>query len=141
MENKGFNPRSLSLQAGLNATAVRDMLEGRSRFPRYDTIKAIAEALDTSPAFLMGEASVLTDAVAAGVADDLELLTEVISRLQEVTGELNKKLSPRDFAAMATTIYKRIQTSDERKKNIGSIRPQIFDLLDYQALRQKRAGK
>ena len=29
MAEQGFNPRSLSLRAGLNATAVRDMIEGR----------------------------------------------------------------------------------------------------------------
>ena len=45
METKGFNPRSLSLAAGLNATAVRDMLEGRTMSPRYDTARSLAYAL------------------------------------------------------------------------------------------------
>lgn len=40
MNSQGLNPRSLSLKAGLGATAVRDMLEGRARFPRYDTAVA-----------------------------------------------------------------------------------------------------
>jgi transcriptional regulator with XRE-family HTH domain len=140
MEERGFNPRSLSLKAGLNATAVRDMLEGRSRFPRYDTAQALAAALDTTPAMLMSEGDVANDVTAKGIGfgDDLELLTEIISRLQEATDELNRELSPRDFAAMTATIYHRVRDSEERKKRISAIRPQIHDLLDYETLRQKR---
>lgn len=139
MEEQGFNPRSLSLKAGLSPTAVRDMLEGRSRFPRYDTAKALAEALDTTPAFLMGDEKFVRDMSSAGkgLVQDMELLTEIITRLREVTEETNRKLSPRDFAAMTTTIYKRIQACEAQKKKIGAIHPQILDLLDYEMLRQK----
>lgn len=140
MEEHGFNPRSLSLRAGLNATAVRDMLEGRSRFPRYDTARSLAEALDTTPALLMGDQKSASEAALKGATfgQDLELLTEIVARLQEVTDELDRKLPPRDFAAMTTTIYRRFKDSAERKKKISSIRPQIRDLLDYQMLRRKR---
>jgi transcriptional regulator with XRE-family HTH domain len=143
MEDQGFNPRSLSLKAGLNATAVRDMLEGRSRFPRYDTAQALANALSTTPALLMSDSeSSGADALkGAAFGQDLELLTEIIARLQEVTDEMSRKLSPRDFAAMAATIYHRIQDSDDRKKKVSMIRPQIHDLLDYEMLRQKRIHK
>src|ERR1700734_2199679 len=86
MEKHGFNPRSLSLKAGLNATAVRDMLEGRSRFPRYDTVEALAEALSTTPALLMSDSDTASDVANKGKAfgQDLEILTEIIARLQEV---------------------------------------------------------
>jgi len=143
MEERGYNPRSLSLKAGLNATAVRDMLEGRSRFPRYDTAQALAAALDTTPALLMSDASIANEvnAKSIGFGDDLELLTEIISRLQETVGELNRPLSPRDFAAMTATIYHRVRDGEERKKRIGAIRPQIHDLLDYETLRQKRGRR
>lgn len=139
MEQQGYNPRSLSLKAGLNATAVRDMLEGRSRFPRYDTAEALAAALDTTPALLMSDKETADEMSlkGKGFAQDLELLTEILTRLQEVTEELDQKLSARDFAAMAATIYNRIQESEDNKKKISSIRPQIHDLLEYQALRQK----
>ncbi|HEU0117742.1 MAG TPA: helix-turn-helix transcriptional regulator, partial [Alphaproteobacteria bacterium] len=98
MDEQGFNPRSLSLKAGLNATAVRDMLEGRSRFPRYDTVKALAEALGTTPALLMSdnEAAKEVDIKGLVFGQDLELLTEILTRLQEVTVDLNRKLPPRD---------------------------------------------
>jgi len=143
MEQRNLNPRSLSLKAGMNATAVRDMLDGRSRFPRYDTIQALAEVLGTTPALLMGdnEAALEVSNKGDGFAHDLDLLTEIITRLQEITEELNRKLDPRDFAAMATSIYRRLQDSGERKKSISQIRPQIHDLLDYEMLRQKRAKR
>lgn len=141
MDKHGYNPRSLSLKAGLNATAVRDMLDGRSRFPRYDTIQAMAEALDTTPALLMGDAAAAQEVSAKGqdFGHNLELLTEIITRLQEVTAELNYKLSPRDFAAMATTMYRRFQDYPNQDHLGDAIRPQIVDMLDYTSLRQKRA--
>ena len=143
MEKHGYNPRSLSLKAGLNATAVRDMLDGRSRFPRYDTIQAMAEVLDTTPALLMGDKDAAEEVASKGqgFGQDLELLTEIITRLQEVTDELNHKLSPRVFAAMAATIYRRLQDNPGHKASGDSIRPQIVDLLDYDLLRQKRGRR
>jgi len=143
MEQRGLNPRSLSLKAGLNATAVRDMLDGRSRFPRYDTIQAMSEVLDTTPALLMGDAEIALEVSARGqgFSQDLELLTEIITRLQEVTEEQDRKLSPRDFAAMAATLYRRMRENPEQKKGTDNLRPQILDLLDYDTLRQKRANK
>ena len=143
MEDRGFNPRSLSLKAGLNATAVRDMIEGRSRFPRYDTAMALANALDTTPAQLMSDSEVRGEVAknGKGFGEDLELLTEIIARLQEVTNELDRKIAPRDFAAMTATIYKRMQEAEQSKQKVSSIRPQIIDLLDFEMLRQKKARR
>ena len=44
MEAGGFNQKSLSHAAGLNETAVRDILIGKSRHPRHDTVQKIANA-------------------------------------------------------------------------------------------------
>jgi len=139
MEQKGFNPRSLSLKAGLNATAVRDMLEGRTKFPRYDTARALAGALGTTPVTLMGDAGAAAEASPKGrqCGADLELLTEIITRLQQAVAEHHRRVSPRDFAAMTATLYRRLQGSESRRKGAGSIRPQIHDLLDYERLRGK----
>jgi len=143
MEESGHNPRSLSLKAGLNATAVRDMLEGRSRFPRYDTVKALAETLNTTPALLMSDNDTASEVALKGLVfgQDLELLAEIIARLQEITAEVGKKLAPRDFAAMTASIYKRMQDGEDRKRKISGIRPQIHDLLEYEMLRQKRGRR
>jgi len=45
MEAKGFNPRSLSLAAGLAVTSVRDLIQ-RTENPGIGTLYKIAEALD-----------------------------------------------------------------------------------------------
>lgn len=45
MEAAGFNQKSLARIAGLNETAVRDILVGKSRHPRHDTLQKLAAAL------------------------------------------------------------------------------------------------
>ncbi len=144
MDEQGLNPRSLSLRAGLNATAVRDMIEGRSRFPRYDTVQALADVLHTTPAYLMSSDKTASAIQSKGEAygKDLEILTEIIARLQEVASENDRELTPREFAAMSMTIYRRLLESEAsmaRKQLFNAIRPQILDLLEYDALRKKRA--
>ena len=48
MEAGGFNQKSLARAAGLNQTAVRDILIGKSQHPRHDTIEKLAASLDCS---------------------------------------------------------------------------------------------
>ncbi len=45
MKERDFTQKSLALKSGLNETAVRDILQGRSKRPSYDTLKAIADTL------------------------------------------------------------------------------------------------
>jgi len=45
MREAGYNPRSLSLKAGLGVTAVRDIVDGRIASPRYQTLEALARVL------------------------------------------------------------------------------------------------
>lgn len=146
MDEQGLNPRKLSLLAGLNATAVRDMIEGRSRFPRYDTVQSLANTLGTTPAQLMSTPETNDEIRAHGglFGQNIELLTEIITRLQEASVELERELSPREFAAMVAAIYRRLQESGSdvpMKNKIGSIKPQVCDLLEYDMLRQKRVKK
>jgi transcriptional regulator with XRE-family HTH domain len=54
----GFNQKSLARFAGLNETAVRDILKGRSKNPRLDTLEALARALDCTVVQLAGGRSV-----------------------------------------------------------------------------------
>ena len=143
MNAQNLNPRKLSLLAGLNATAVRDMIEGRSRFPRYDTVQALAAVLNTTPALLMSSEKVGGEIKAKGNAfgQDIELLAEIIARVKEVAAEHDRDLSPREFAAMAATIFRRLQERGEtvqRKNQSQTIKPQIHDLLEYEMLRHKR---
>ena len=58
MRDAGYNPRSLSLAAGLGMTAVRDILDGRIASPRYQTLEALSRLLGVSVGWLMnGEAA------------------------------------------------------------------------------------
>lgn len=161
MAQKSFNPRSLSLKAGLNPTAVRDMLEGRAKFPRYDTVEALAHALEVTPAQLMGgkDETIRSGAKTAAPAapsdetasvqsppdpladDDLNLLTEIITRLHEVAEEHKQKLAAPDFAAMVTTIYRHMQNDKPTpQKRPSTLTPTIESLMTYETLR-KQAGK
>ncbi|HEX4505066.1 MAG TPA: S24 family peptidase, partial [Alphaproteobacteria bacterium] len=53
MRDAGYNPRSLSLAAGLGVTAVRDILDGRVASPRGQTIEALARLLGVGVGWLM----------------------------------------------------------------------------------------
>lgn len=44
MEEKGLNPSGWAKSAGLNHTAVRDIVRGKATNPAYFTIKALADA-------------------------------------------------------------------------------------------------
>lgn len=143
MEMRGMNPRSLSLKAGLNATAVRDMLEGRTRFPRYDTVQALAKALGTTPAQLMGGESVTpgNGEKAAEFDEDLDLLTEIITRLQEAAEEHRQRIEPQDFATMVATIYRSVKGKESgRTAEDAEIAKVTQGLVEYEVARSRRAS-
>ncbi len=183
MTEKGFNPRSLSLKAGLNATAVRDILEGRAKSPRYHTIMALAAALDVPPHSLMDalpqpvndapalQATKITKTPRARSAavlratprktptaankntregtsttnalmddDDLDLLTDVIAKLQEAAADYKQNLKPPDFAAMVTTLYAHAQSVAAAREK-AEIESPARHLVAYEALRARAAKK
>lgn len=45
----GYNDKRLSVEAGLNPTAVRDILKKQKTMPRFDTIAALANSLLCTP--------------------------------------------------------------------------------------------
>lgn len=151
MAAQGLNPRSLSLKAGLNPTAVRDMLEGRVKFPRYDTVESLAQALCVTPAQLMGghepETKTNETGIKAKSADplaeeDLNILTEIITRLQEVAEDYRHTLEPKEFAAMVATIYRQIKPEPQQTKRnvLSGLTPKIQNLMDYERLRRRSAS-
>ncbi len=67
LDHRNIKPKTLSLKAGLNETAIRDILKGRSQNPRTDTVRKIAEALHIRPEWLLnGFGSMAEDAVSGG---------------------------------------------------------------------------
>lgn len=55
MNERKWTPRHLSLEANLNAEAIRHILTGRIRSPRGASLKAIADALNCTAADLTGD--------------------------------------------------------------------------------------
>lgn len=55
MKTAGLTQKALALKAGLNETAVRDILIGKSRNPQYRTLSALARELGCAVAELTGE--------------------------------------------------------------------------------------
>lgn len=53
MAAAGLSQKRLALAAGLNETAVRDIVAGRSRHPRHDTVEKLAAALGCGAAELI----------------------------------------------------------------------------------------
>lgn len=54
MDEQGTNPLQVARKAGLNYTAVYDLLQGRSTAPAYDVIGRIADAFKVDIAYLVG---------------------------------------------------------------------------------------
>ena len=55
MKVLGLNQRSLAIRAKLNDTGIRDILEGKSKNPRADTLGKIARALGCTAGDLTGD--------------------------------------------------------------------------------------
>ena len=148
MDVRGYNPRSLSLKAGLNATAVRDMLEGRAKFPRYDTVEALSNALNITPNDLMKEkADKILDEEKAPIYpqtrlrdEELTLLTDIITQLKETVTEYRQELKPSEFAAMVTTIFSHI-SAQEAPHKIENIANNIKYLITYEHLRKSKCNE
>ena len=58
MQEMGWSGRQLSDQAGLNESAVKNILNERSKYPRVDTLHKIATALETTVGEILGELGV-----------------------------------------------------------------------------------
>lgn len=52
IQEDGRSRAAVSIAAGLGRTAARDVIDGRSRSPSYDTIVAFARVLSVSPDYL-----------------------------------------------------------------------------------------
>lgn len=53
MELRGVNAHELAAKAGLNPTAVYDIMSGKARSPKLETVAKLAAALSVSPSALI----------------------------------------------------------------------------------------
>lgn len=58
MAEAGITPAELNRQAGLSRTAVGEILSGKVRSPKLETLEAIAGVLKVSVAYLIGESDI-----------------------------------------------------------------------------------
>lgn len=52
MKLRGMDPAKLGRAAGMNRTGIYDILSGKSKNPRLDTVEKIASALNVAPSAL-----------------------------------------------------------------------------------------
>lgn len=101
---RGTNPKKLSKDAGLNDTAVHDILSGKVRNPRIDTIRKIAGALKCSPGEFTKDARStigLAEASASYAADLTPDFRAFIAALAEQLGRAEDPELVRLFAILA----------------------------------------
>ena len=55
MKSKGLNPRRLALAIGTNPSLIQDIVSGKVKEPRVNTLEAVANALDVSAKDLVTE--------------------------------------------------------------------------------------
>ena len=80
MQEMGWSGRQLSDQAGLNESAVKNILNERSKYPRVDTLHKIATALETTVGEILGEAG-------AGVSLEEERLLQAFNNMAPANRE------------------------------------------------------
>ncbi|WP_273523531.1 adenosylcobalamin-dependent ribonucleoside-diphosphate reductase [Rhodosalinus sediminis] len=110
MKAKGTNAKRLAEAAGLNATAVYDILKGKSKSPRLDTVAALAAALEVSVSHLTDgqedSPTVLahTDAEPQEPHGDVIYMSEPLDRPQALEGATYKLKWPDSEHAIYLTI-------------------------------------
>jgi len=78
MRALNLNPFSLAKQAGMSRTAVYDILSGKSRHPRHDTLEKICSILGCSLSDLMGESGGASPVRArGGYAEHVAVVAEI----------------------------------------------------------------
>ena len=74
MEKRGFNQKSLATAAGLNETAVRDILKENSQNPRIDTVIKLCATLKITPDQLIPTIRQLYPPKVVALLEELEAL-------------------------------------------------------------------
>ncbi|TFL17737.1 adenosylcobalamin-dependent ribonucleoside-diphosphate reductase [Jannaschia formosa] len=109
MKQRDLKPATLSKMAGLNRRAVTDILEGRSKSPKLQTVTALAAALDVPISSLASDevhpaTSQETAPASAGPDNPIVRLFEPLDRPAQLTGETYKIKWPMSEHALYITI-------------------------------------
>ncbi len=104
MNELGLNQKRLSLGAGLNETYVRDIIKGRTRNPRTDSLGKLARALGCSRADLLPPADRGTEANEGAARLDPALLNRALAVAERLSAE-DKVLA----SEIASVVYRLIE--------------------------------
>lgn len=137
MKEAGLNQKSLAVKAGLNDTAVRDILKGRSKNPKLDTLHRLARALDFSfeefaRAIDLDDVGRRAEAAAAPASkrEPVVVLEDLLDR---------KGLTIKDLSGMTKLTQRRLQAiadgaevrQDELNRIAAALDLGVFDIFDF----------
>jgi transcriptional regulator with XRE-family HTH domain len=135
MMAKGLNAKRLSVAAGLNESYVRDILRGRSKHPRTDTLAKLATALRCA-------VTELTDPASLGTSPAQGTESETLRKAQAVARRalaLDEDIKDRDDATakIAAAVY---DVLIERKRSGRPLRDEeeAFSLMEDLIRRMRR---
>jgi len=121
MGELGLNAKRLSLAAGLNETYVRDIMRGRTRNPRTDSLGKLARALGCARADLLPPRDRLAE-VGDGAVGRLEpaLLNRALAVAERLAGD--DKILASEIASVAYRLLQREQAGQAITDDEGTLR-------------------
>lgn len=124
MKKKGFNMKSLSLAAGLNETAIRDLLK-RTNNPSYQTINKLSKFLEIDPYSLTTSDAAELDKPYPNILD-FENFALAIEKIDNLIKNHNLDINSKTKAKVYMACYHFLNAdSSNQNPNFN----QIFDIL------------
>lgn len=134
MKQRGLSQRGLSREASLDETAVKQILSGRSRSPRLETVARLAAALETDIASLIGErrSDVELFAILGAVFDVFRRFG-----LMEIDEDEARAVA----AAVAEAIALQEGAEAERAEHVASVARNVVNLRRYRDEGRRQAAQ
>lgn len=106
MDQKNISINSLEKKDGVKASAVQNIIYGRSKSPGVDTLISIAQALECSVYDLIGDIAGVTKRKPLESKWDMELYVKSVNAIYKTTREMELELSREDFLFCAYEVFK-----------------------------------
>ena len=129
MEQHGFNMKSLSITAGLNETAVRDILRGKVNSPTYKTLNKLAIALNCNVDNLISDKTSHSNLTYKLSSIDVRLFAKSIAKIDELIKTKQISLSNLDRAKVYLAWYDLSVINRLNKNKIDSEESQFAAIL------------
>lgn len=132
LREKGWSRRKLSLKAGLNESAVKTILSGKSQHPRHDTLEKLARELECTVEALLADAPAGQDSSAMAVdlrepstasPIDEGLLFDVIEYVLDVLARVGGVIVSARTAEVILLVYGEmfeVEEADRREQLIAT---------------------